>query len=454
MTERREPPARMGPRPLAVHLTTAIGVSMSSIAASAALRSGSIPWAADLRPEAAAIEAALQALERPPARKAAAEKAAPKKRRRRNEPPPNGRPDESPDPDAVRRAFAGAVQRVEQRRLAAMLDGIERYRSHPYRRTLADPPAVWREGGARLLDFRALRRGSAKGAVLLTPSLVNRGYVLDLSERCSFARWLAQDGFDVFLMDWGAPGAEERSFALADVVARLGRAAAAAAEAAGRPVGLLGYCMGGLLALPLAAGWLGPHPPIDRLVLLAAPWDFHAERAAQARALGATAQLWAPAIAGLGVLPVDAIQALFAALDPDLAPRKFAAFARMAPESARAHAFVALEDWLNDGVPLPAAVAEECLIGWYGENRPARGGWRLGGFPVDPGAVGVPSLALAPAGDRIVPPASARALAAAVPGCRLIEPEAGHIGMIVGASAPDRVWRPIADFLAERGDGA
>lgn len=335
-----------------------------------------------------------------------------------------------------------------------MLDGIERYRAHPYRRTLADPPVLWREGAARLLDYRGLRHGPAKGAVLLAPSLVNRGYVLDLSERCSFVRWLAAEGFDVFLMDWGAPQAAERAFALADVVARLGRAAAVAAEASARPIGLLGYCMGGLLALPLAAGWFGPHPPIDRLVLLATPWDFHAERAAQARALGAMGQLWAPAVAGLGVLPVDAIQALFAALDPDLAPRKFAAFARIEPASPRAQAFVALEDWLNDGVALPAAVAEECLIGWYGENRPARGLWRLGGFPVDPGAVRLPSLALAPAGDRIVPPASARALARAIPGCRLIEPEAGHIGMIVGGRAAERVWRPIADFLAHAPAGA
>jgi polyhydroxyalkanoate synthase len=330
-----------------------------------------------------------------------------------------------------------------------MLDGIQRYRHHPYFRDLEEPPVLWHEGTTRLIDFRGLREGPQRGAVMLVPSLVNRGYVLDLTEKCSLARWLAAKGVDVLLVDWSAPGQEEQQFALNDYVARLGRAAAHGAEACGRPIGLLGYCMGGLLTLPLAAGFLGPNPPVDRLVLLATPWDFHADRPSQAQALGAMAPWLEPLMQASGVLPTDMIQALFGALDPFLAMKKFTAFARMDPQSARAEAFVALEDWLNDGVPLAAPVARECLGQWYSENRPGTGRWRLSGFPVRPGAVSVPSLALVPAGDRIVPPGSASALARAIPDCRLETPKAGHIGMIVGGSADRLVWEPIRAFLAE-----
>jgi len=63
--------------------------------------------------------------------------------------------------------------------------------------------------------------------------------------------------------------------------------------------------------------------------------------------------------------------------------RKFLAFARMDPTHPKAAAFVALEDWLNDGVPLAAPVARECLAGWYGANTPATGQWRVAGKVVE-----------------------------------------------------------------------
>src|SRR3546814_20571111 len=69
---------------------------------------------------------------------------------------------------------------------------------------------------------------------------------------------------------------------------------------------------------------------------------------------------------------------------PQLVVRKFLAFGRLDAASRKAEEFVALEDWLNDGVPLAAPVARECLGRWYGDNATARGQWRLAGCPVDP----------------------------------------------------------------------
>ena len=109
--------------------------------------------------------------------------------------------------------------------------------------------------------------------------------------------------------------------------------------------------------------------------------------------------------------------------------------------------FVALEDWLNDGVPLPAAVARETLGGWYGANAPARGAWRVAGEAVTPGRLRVPCFVAAPGRDRIVPPASALALAAAIPGAVAHQPASGHIGMVAGARAEAELWSPLLDWL-------
>jgi poly(3-hydroxyalkanoate) synthetase len=138
---------------------------------------------------------------------------------------------------------------------------------------------------------------------------------------------------------------------------------------------------------------------------------------------------------------------LFALLDPFGVVDKYRAFGRLAQESDRARQFVALEDWLNDGVPLAAPVARECLTSWYGANTPGRGTWRVAGLPVDPRRLDLPAFVAVPGRDRIVPPESARPLFALIPGATLHTPASGHIGMAAGSGAETALWRPLLDWV-------
>ncbi len=405
------PPPRLGPRPLPLHLTAAAMSYTSSNAALPLLRQGLLRWSPSLGKEAEALRQSLA--------RASAD------------------------------GIAAAVEREGRRRLDAFLTGVERYRRHPYRRDVDDPPVVWAAGTTRLYDFGHGGEGRKDAAtpILLVPSLINRAYILDLSERHSFARWLSAGGFWPFLIDWGAPGAVERGFTLTDYVAgRLEPALETVLALTGEKPGLLGYCMGGLLAVALA------HRRPDALralALLATPWDFHAERPAQAMALAAFGAMSEGLMTALGELPVDAIQMLFASIDPVLAERKFSVFAALDPDSDAARNFVALEDWLNDGVPLAAPVARECLAGWYGANTPAAGTWRIGGAAVDPSRLSLPSLVVIPAHDRIVPPESAEALGRALPDATVMQPNVGHIGMMVSHDVERALWPRIAEWLRD-----
>jgi polyhydroxyalkanoate synthase len=205
--------------------------------------------------------------------------------------------------------------------------------------------------------------------------------------------------------------------------------------------------MGGTLSLALAQR---RRRDVSALALLAAPWDFHAAQAAEGGLVAQAGQVLEPLMQAQGELPTDVIQMLFNGLDPQTAVRKFLAFARMDPESPRAESFVALEDWLNDGVPLAAPVARTCLRDWYGANATRRGAWRIAGRPVRPSEVRCPSLLVAPAGDRIVPPASATSLAEALPASDLHTPALGHIGMVVSQRARDTVWEALLTWLNAR----
>jgi polyhydroxyalkanoate synthase len=341
--------------------------------------------------------------------------------------------------------LANAVERVARRRLEGMVAAILAYRRHPYRRDLADPPVIWQEGTTRLLDYGSEGKGTP---VFFVTSLINRFYIVDLSARRSLVRFLAAHGIRPLVIDWGSPGEEERRFSLDDYVAgRLARAFAAAQGLGGGPMPVVGYCMGGLLALALA---LRQKKEVSGLVLLATPWDFHTEAKVQAKAAAAlVGDPFAAVLDKLGELPVDVLQSLFHWLDPYLSLRKFLAFSRLDPASSEARDFVALEDWANDGVPLAAAVARECLGNWYGDNTPGRGTWQVAGEVVRPQSFTAPSLVIVPQRDRIVPPASALALAEQMPGARVIAPPLGHIGMVVSRRAPELVWQPLLDWLRE-----
>ena len=387
---------RRGPRPLLLHLTLAMLKSSASIAG-LPLSNGAWPgWNPRRNPDLARLAHA------------------------------------SGDPDAFARTVFAATLAEDR----ALIAGIAAYRRHPWRRTLPDPPAIWSEGETRLLDY-----GGEGPPLLFIPSLINRGHILDLDEGASLVRFLAAAGFHPLLLDWGWPGERERRFTLTDYIAgRLDRALGAVAE---KPI-LVGYCMGGLLALAAA---LREPRRLRALALLATPWDFHADNPARAAALARLLPLMEPAFALGHALPIDWLQTLFALVDPYGVGRKYRAFATLDPESTRARRFVALEDWLNDGVPLAAPVAREALGGWYGDNTPARGNWLVAGLPVDPAALRLPTLVAAPTRDRLVPPASARPLATLIPDATLITPQVGHIGMIAGTNAETALWRPMLTWL-------
>jgi polyhydroxyalkanoate synthase subunit PhaC len=405
MTDRADRPGplmRRGPRPLLLHLTLAMLRSSVS-------RATSQLWNADWRNSS--VAAILQSIQ-----------------------------------NAVRSGsheseFSSAVVAETLLQDAALIEGIAAYRRHPWQRTLVDPPSIWSEGSSRLLDY-----GPAGGLpVLFVPSLINRAYVLDLADGHSMLRWFAGQGVRPLLLDWGWPEEAERRFSLTDYVAgRMERAMTAAARLAGAAPVLAGYCMGGTLAV--AAAQRRPDL-ISGLALLAAPWDFHAPEPERAIQAAKTLPLLEPALAFSQALPVDLLQSLFALLDPWGVADKYRGFARLAPDSERARLFVALEDWLNDGIPLAADVARACLGEWYGQNAPARGQWRIAGLPVDPGSIAAPTFVAVPGRDRIVPPESARPLARLIPGAVLHQPAAGHIGMAAGARAEVSLWRPLLNWM-------
>ena len=319
----------------------------------------------------------------------------------------------------------------DRAQLARALAGVRAYQAHPYGRALPARPENARIGAVALRDY-----GGGGPPVVFVPSLINPPTVLDLAEGNSLLRWLSGQGVRPLLVDWGTPGDAELSLGLGGMVTeRLVPLIAALGE----PVALAGYCMGGTLALAAAASL-----PVTRLALLAAPWRFDGYDDGQRAAVAAHAAAIRPLVETLGCVPMDLLQPMFWALDRDAVAAKFAAFAALDPNSGTAQAFVALEDWANDGPPLPLRVATELFDDLYAANLSGLDDWVVGEDIIRPEALRMPILDIVARRDRIVPPASALGL-----GTRL-DLDAGHVGMIVGSRARGLLWEPLARFL--RGD--
>ncbi len=140
--------------------------------------------------------------------------------------------------EPVKRAVEAEIVHRTERCLA----GLEAYRRHRFRRNSASRPVVWQHGTTRLLDYG---RDATVPTVLVVPSLINRYSVLDLLPERSFLQHLASSGLRPLVIDWQAPGSQERHFDLVDYIAGpLEGASTAARQMANGPIGVVGYCMG------------------------------------------------------------------------------------------------------------------------------------------------------------------------------------------------------------------
>ncbi len=346
-----------------------------------------------------------------------------------------------PRPLALHIAQAHAAWRTQDpKRLADFFRGVKAYRDHPYRRLAPSQPSVWQSGATELKDY-----GPSDGwPLLVVPSMINRAYVLDLMPGSSLLSFLQDGGIRPFLLDWGQPDAKDRQLSLDDYI--LGRLEPAFdwlfRETGRRPL-VLGYCMGGTLAAALACR---RSSDCAGLALLASPWDFQVDQSA-INHLTMGSHALAHYSGQIGSASIDLLQTLFAMIDPMAVPQKFAGFAGADPTSEAALRFVAIEDWLNDGVPLGADLAARCFVDWYGKNTPARGQWMIAGNKVQPERLDMPTFLAVPHRDRIVPAGSALALATALPHAEIIRPMSGHIGMVAGRQAKAQLWTPLLAWL-------
>jgi polyhydroxyalkanoate synthase len=323
--------------------------------------------------------------------------------------------------------FLELVRQVSERDPELARDALSGLRAYEAADRVPRPapmPEIARVRGACLRDH-----GGEGPPAVLVPSLINPPRILDLDVQTSVAAAVASMGRRSLLLDWGSADARaELSVAshIEDLLLPLLRSV-------GEGVALVGYCLGGTMAIATAN-----LVECERVVTLAAPWNFsHYPDASRA----ALRDMWRHSQAAsreLDALPMEVLQASFWSLDLERTVKKFAQFGRLDPGSAEARRFVQLEDWANEGEPLPYPAARELIEDLFGSDVSGSGKWRVGGRAVTD-QLKMPLLNLTAERDRIAPAATA-------PAGETIGIASGHVGMIVG-SARERLHHALSAFL-------
>ena len=322
--------------------------------------------------------------------------------------------------------FLELVREVSARDPKLAADALAGLRVYERAARRARPPP--KPEVARIRDATLRDHGGEGRTIILVPSLINPPRILDLDEQVSLAGAISRMGRRALLLDWGK--AEERSEL--SVAGHIEELLLPLLRSMGEPVALAGYCLGGTMAIA-AANLM----PVERVVTLAAPWRFARYRELPRRAAGHVAPLRSGSkIARRTADGGSAGRLLVTRPGPDGAKVRGVRAAR--PGSADARRFVELEEWANEGEPLPYPAASELVEELFGADRPGSGRWIIGGRAVGD-ALAMPAVHLTAQRDLIAPPQT-------VASGDVIAIPSGHVGMIVG-SARKQLHEALARFL-------
>jgi polyhydroxyalkanoate synthase len=312
-----------------------------------------------------------------------------------------------------------------------------------------DNEVIYRENKLKLRHYEPEEKRH-ETPVFIVYALVNRPYILDLQPDRSVIRHLLEEGFEVYLVDWGDPSRLDQSLRIDDYVNRYtdNCVAVALEQSDVADVHLLGYCMGGTMSIMYAT----QHPDqVRTLSLMATPLAFDGD--------GGILERWAnhydpdSTVEALGNLPAELLAAEFSMMDPiDQYVTKYVTLYENIEDEEFVRNFARMEQWIWDGVDVAGEAYREFIDDIYRDNQLVAGEYELAGDPVDLEDVQMPTQQIVGEYDHIVPAASSEPYNDLVGSEdeRLVEFPAGHIGISVSGKAHAKLWPDVCEWFAER----
>jgi polyhydroxyalkanoate synthase len=320
---------------------------------------------------------------------------------------------------------------------------------------------VWEKDKVRLYRYESSVEERFPVPVLLVYALILRPYILDLVPGHSFVEYLLGEGFDVYLLDWGVPGDEDKNLSFENyVLDYLPEAVEQVRESSqGEGLTLFGYCQGGTMSAMYAA--LFPEEAAKNLALLATPIDFAPEDPGfyGLWTLWSRQEFFDPdlLVESFGNVPADVVSRFIESLSrvSRSVVDSVGAYGSLWKNVARdnlTETFLAVSRWVDDGIPFPGEAFRQWIQDFYQQNKLIKGKLELRGQRVDLSNIECSILNIAGSKDFICPLPQAEPTTDLVGSedKELLVLDAGHVGLMAGSVAENELWPQIRDWLKSR----
>jgi len=290
--------------------------------------------------------------------------------------------------------------------------------------------------------------------LLLVYALINKPFLFDLVPGRSYVEFMLEQGFDVFLLDWGSPGPEDQKITFDDYVTDyLARAVRKVRRISGSDeISMLGYCIGATLAVIYNA--LYTDAPVRNLILLTAPIDFSsAPEGSMATWLDEGRIDIDKLVDTLGNVPGELIRYWAKMLKP--VENFFGAYInlmKMLKDQKSVYSWQAINRWVEDVIPFAGEAFRQFVKVYLRSNKLITGEHEIDGKKVDMKNIKASILNIVAQYDHLVSKSQSESIMELVSSTdkELTVIPSTHVGIMVSGSARYKLWPQVADWLSER----
>jgi polyhydroxyalkanoate synthase subunit PhaC len=311
--------------------------------------------------------------------------------------------------------------------------------------------AVWKKNKATLWHYPAVEK-KYDVPLFFVYSLFNRSYILDLAPGSSVIEELVNSGYDVYLLDWGVPGYEDKEISIDDyIVDYIQKGVRRTLRHSGASeVSVVGYCLGGTLASIYAAV---AEEPIKNLIVATVPIDFSASP---------LPDKWAKGLKNgefnidrfidvYGLIPSQYVEGMFRSMSP-VYYSPYVTLLNRAYDKRFVDKWRRMNKWTKDHVPFTGKAFRQLNNDLFKENKLVKGELTIRGKKVDLGKIEANLLVISSSNDHLVPEEQSLPLMDSVSSedktYQLVE--AGHVSLALTGKFAGLVDKWISERSGEK----